>query len=250
MDGEWMALEERSLNAWPALKQQVYDGWLLRFAQGYTRRANSVVPLYVGRLDLKEKIETCRQHYARQSLPTIFKVWPSRQGDVLDRLLQDRGFAREAETGVQTCGLDALCALPEHGSALVEAEFTETWFAAYIQLNGVAAVDCDKLRSILEHVAPPVSYVSLHNEGRVAACGMGIVEGKDVGIFSLVTASDLRNRGLGQQLIGHIARWAHAHGAERAYLQVMAENAPAQALYRKLGFVDRYRYWYRVEPPC
>lgn len=144
MDDEWGALEERSLNAWPSLKQQVYDGWLLRFAQGYTRRANSVVPLYAGRLDLQDKVEVCRQYYARQSLPIVFKLWSSRQGDALDRVLQARSFAREAETAVKTCDVQALCALPASSHARVDFVCTAAWFDAFVELNGVAATDCKK----------------------------------------------------------------------------------------------------------
>jgi len=250
MDDDFTALEERSLNAWPSLKQQVFDGWMLRSAQGYTRRANSVVPLYAGRLDLKEKIAVCRQYYRRWSLPTVFKVWPGVQGDQLDRMLQGGGFAREAETSVQTCPLDTLCALPAHSGAVVQSELSAAWFDAYVELSGVVPADCGKLRAILDHVSPPIAYVYLRSEGRIVSCGIGIVEGQDVGVFSLVTAAHSRNRGLGRQLIGHIARWAHARGAGRAYLQVMTENALAQSLYRKLGFAERYRYWYRVGPPC
>lgn len=255
MDDQWVALEERALNAWPSLKQQVYDGWLLRFARGYTRRANSVVPLYAGRLDLRDKIEICRQTYARHSLPTVFKVWSSSQGDALDAVLHDRRFVREAETAVQTCALDTLCTQIQVDTARapvrIDTELSEEFFAAFVELNGVAAVDFESLRSILQCVSPPVAYVSLcADDGRIVSCGMGVVEGGDVGIFSLVTARDVRNRGLAQQLIGHIARWAHGQGAERAYLQVMAENEPAWALYRKLGFVERYRYWYRIGPRC
>jgi GNAT superfamily N-acetyltransferase len=194
------------------------------------------VPLYAGRLDLKEKIEVCRQHYRRWSLPTIFKVWPSAQGNLLDRALQKNHFTREAETSVQTCRLDAICASPAHSGASVQSALGEEWFDAYVQLSGVAAADCGKLRSILEHISPPVVYVCVRSEGRIASCGIGIVEGRDVGIFSLVTDPDLRNRGLGRQLIGHIAHWAHSCGAERAYLQVMTENAPAQSLLSQTGF--------------
>ena len=37
-------LEEVAMNAWPALQQMLFDGWIVRFAQGYTKRANSVHP--------------------------------------------------------------------------------------------------------------------------------------------------------------------------------------------------------------
>ena len=40
--------------------------------------------------------------------------------------------------------------------------------------------------------------------------------------------------------------WGRSSGAERAYLQVHSENAPALALYRRFGFTEAYRYHYRT----
>ena len=49
-------VEEAALNAWPALQQILYDGWILRFSQGYTKRANSVNPIFQSSIDLETKI--------------------------------------------------------------------------------------------------------------------------------------------------------------------------------------------------
>jgi len=49
-------VEETCLNAWPALQEVHYDGWLLRLADGKTRRTNSVNVLRHGSRPLSEKI--------------------------------------------------------------------------------------------------------------------------------------------------------------------------------------------------
>jgi len=44
-------------------------------------------------------------------------------------------------------------------------------------------------------------------------------------------------------------RQAATQGACEAYLQVGTENAVAQRLYRRLGFIQAYRYHYRSHDP-
>ena len=71
------ALEERAFNAWPALRSAQCNGWLFRFSERLTRRANSVNALapaghFLETLDLAETL------YGRLSQPTIFRLSPWR----------------------------------------------------------------------------------------------------------------------------------------------------------------------------
>ena len=56
-------IEELAFNAWPSLQTLLLDGWVVRFANGYTRRANSVNPLYPSEQAADAKIQACEQFY-------------------------------------------------------------------------------------------------------------------------------------------------------------------------------------------
>src|SRR5262249_29851311 len=54
-------VEEAAMKAWPALEEVLLDGWLLRFSRGYTKRANSVNPLYPSALPLEDHVRQCEE---------------------------------------------------------------------------------------------------------------------------------------------------------------------------------------------
>ena len=80
-------IEEASLNTWPALRQILYDGWVMRFAGGYTKRANSITPVYQGSLPIEEKINYCESMYTPRGLPTVFRITPQADPTNLDAAL-------------------------------------------------------------------------------------------------------------------------------------------------------------------
>lgn len=242
-------LEELSLNMLPALHTMHYDGWVLRFANGYTRRANSVNPLYPATLPLDEKIAHCELLYRAYGLPTVYKLTPSAECETLDAALDAQGYHQLPPTSLMILDtFPAVDAAPILDDWVLFSAGEPEWFAAYAALNSVADADIATMQRMLALVNPPTGYLLLRHAGQPAAVGLGVVERGWLGIFDVATAADLRGRGIGRQLMALLLRWGQMYNAERAYLQVRGDNAPANRLYTKLGFSTAYQYWYRTKP--
>lgn len=241
------ALEEHSLNAWPSLQTMFYDGWVLRFSDGYTRRANSINPLYVSRMDIREKIQACETIYRGRGLPVVFKMTAASEPQDLDSVLAHGGYQADAYTSVQTCDLRGAGQPPAPGAMLV-GELTEPWLTAFCGMSSIAEPRVPTLRRILGSIVPQRRFASIHVEGQIIACGMGVLEGGFLGLFDIVTDSQCRRQGYARQLVGSLLAWGQQQAAHTSYLQVMLNNEPALGLYRELGFAEQYRYWYRVRP--
>jgi ribosomal protein S18 acetylase RimI-like enzyme len=245
MSIEIQTIEEHALNAWPALDQVLMDGWILRFSRGYTRRANSVQPLYPGSRGIYEKILACESQYRDANLPVIFRIPPTASPGDLDELLADRGYGREAPTSVQSIDLDAVREGSDAGCCITD-EPAPAWFESYADLQGMSAVQQSLFSSILGRVRCEIAYGSLSEGGAVRSVGMAVRHNGWVGLFGVVTDPSVRGRGYGRRVVESLLTDARVKGAGQAYLQVTVANDPALALYARLGFREVYRYWYRV----
>ena len=240
-------IEELSMNALPALQTVLYDGWILRFANGYTRRANSVNPLYPSHHNVAEKIVACEGLFRARKQKVVFKLTPSPCPTNLDEILHSKGYVEEARTSVQLADLTHVPEPPSHAAQIVES-LTSEWFDDYCEMNQVEDRHRHTLEQMLPNITGKTAFTSLVRDGKVVACGLGVFEGLYVGVYDIITAPSWRNQGIGRALVLNILAWAKYNGARTAYLQVMTTNAPALRLYSKLGFKEAYQYWYRTQP--
>jgi GNAT superfamily N-acetyltransferase len=237
-------IEEAALNAWPALQQTFYDGWVLRFSLGYTKRANSVNPVYASSLDVDQKIDFCEQTYRQQDLPPIFRITPLADTN-LDPVLERRGYLKFHPTRVMTLDLHDWESPVSGGIQLRELPL-EQWMGVYSEVSGSIITKQPAHGEILRGIISPRLTAALEISGQWVACGLGVLERGMFGLFDIVTHADFRNQGLGSQLVSEMLVWAYTLRATLSYLQVMDDNLPAYHLYRKLGYQDQYGYWYRV----
>jgi N-acetylmuramic acid 6-phosphate etherase len=251
-----LLIETLAANAWPPQQSEELDGWRLRSAGGITRRANSVWPNALGgQVGLEERLSAVERHYSALGLPSIFQICAAAQPPDLDEILAARGYSADAHTFVQTVPLRLLLQkvppLVGNGSGGFAIEIGETfngeWFAFYCRSEEVSGHAAAVREDILRRIAPPHSFALLRIGGEPAAVGLGVVESDWLGIFCMATLPRFRRRGAASALLRALALWGETCGAEHSYLQVMQNNAPAQQLYAKGGFVTAYPYHYRIK---
>jgi len=246
-------LDEWGLLAWPAFEERRIDGWLLRFAEGHTKRANAVYPMNPLKADLSKAIARCERFYRDRGQPAIFRMTASCCPLELDRVLDQRGYAFIDRTWVLE---RALCQSslqePEESLSEIAMEIVpiEQWLDAFQRL-GIMDVSSMALRRRLIRVVKGETIPLLAKQGeRVLGLNLGIRTGEGIGLFGLYVGEDARRRGIGRGLVKAALQAGLAAGARTAYLQVEDSNEAARGLYEELGFQPSHDYWYRVSTSC
>jgi ribosomal protein S18 acetylase RimI-like enzyme len=239
-------IEEISLNAWPSLQQILYDGWILRFANGHTKRANSVNPVYKGSQNVYEKIKRCQEVYSSKNLTTIFRITPLARPENLDEILKASGFEKKDISCVQVKDLEVFQPQPI-STIRFWTKFSQEWLENFAYLREIPLEEQELLKSILHNIASEKCFAVLIKDNQVVACGLGVLENQYIGLFEIITAKDKRRKGYGRELILSILSWAKNKGATKAYLQVVVTNEAALKLYSDLGFQEIYQYFYRIK---
>lgn len=239
-----ISFEQLAIKHWPSIVSEQYDGWLLRFADGYTKRANSISIFDTSTLHLDEKIPYVEQYYKSKNIPTIFNISPARENQQLDYYLGNIGYDKQAPTLVKSRALDNLH-IPKPADVDIIEHISIKWIEQYCQLSGTSEATMGTMIDLLSRITATTLFITLKDNNKVVACGLGVVEKGFIGLYCIVTHPQQRNKGYGEQLILHLLHYAKHNGVHTSYLAVEEGNAIARGLYAKLQFQTEYRYWYR-----
>jgi N-acetylglutamate synthase len=237
-------IEELSMNAWPALENILYDGWIIRFSNGYTKRANSINPIYKSTIDINEKEKYCYELFKNKKLPVIYKLVDCKEHRNLDGILESIGYEKIDITSVQTLNLAIFDYAPEN-DIRIENDFSEKWLNGFFDCNGIKEIYQKTIISMLQNISGKTIVVSKTINNKIVGCGYGAIEDDYVGIFDIIVNENERGNGYGQEIVKTILSVAKKNRIEKSYLQVVCGNTVAEKLYNKLGYKEEYKYWYR-----
>ena len=148
-------LEELSINAWPSLQTMLYDGWVIRFSNGYTKRANSSNPLYGGVLAVDEKIDACEKLYSDRHIATVFKLTAASYPAGLDRILSARGYVLEPGCAVKTLDLQNGIAKLDDPAIILSSDVSDEWLSAFWQMSDIDERKKGTAEQMLLNIVPP-----------------------------------------------------------------------------------------------
>lgn len=238
-------LEEIAALGWQGLECERLGDWRLRAADGFTGRANSLLPLGAPDRPVTEALDFVIRWYGSRGLPPLAQV-PLPLATDLDATLAAAGWRAYNPTAVLVSTVEdmlaASSAAPKLWPVQHEAEPTPAWLAGY-HYRGRPLPD-GAIR-VLRRAADP-TFVALADEAGLLGVARGCVDEGWLGVTAVTVAERARRRGVARELMRGLALWGRERGARRIYLQVAEDNAPALGLYAGLGFVTHHRYHYRT----
>jgi ribosomal protein S18 acetylase RimI-like enzyme len=243
-------IEELSINAWPALKTLLYDGWIIRLSNGYGNRANSINPIYPSKRKLEEKLAYCDELFSHHNLSTNYKLIgfesfkPCEEQATLDKKLEELDYVIIHETSIQTCEILEPKERKREG-IIVSGDFDNIWIESAIAYSRIEEKYAPTFKAMLGNIAVQKIVVRKEVNGVTAACAYGAIENGYVGIFDVVVKEELRGKGFGREIVDTVLYEASKLGVKNTYLQVMMNNLAALHLYESMGYKEIYRYWYR-----
>lgn len=235
-------LEQLAFRGWPALDSRDIDGWRLRFANGYTKRANSINALGY---NPSTEIEVLEAPYRSRGQRPAWRLSPLAPS-AMAGLLADRGYSSIERSLVQRCPLQE--GFPADPAVEIADQPSAAWLDAFCTHSPVRPEHRETMKRMLSAIATPKAFALVHRHGQPMAMAIGALEGDHMGLFDVLVMPDARRQGLARRVTESLYAWAWRRGARFAYLQVVATNAPALALYEAQGFRTVYAYNYWLPP--
>ncbi|QIQ02841.1 GNAT family N-acetyltransferase [Streptomyces liangshanensis] len=227
--------------AWQPVESEPLGAWRLRAAAGFTRRANSALPLGDPGVPLDEALERVRGWYGERGLPAYVQTATGAEGtqESLCAELEKRDWYAEVSAEMR---IAALAPLGDRDADVARVRLDRTCDEAWLGRYQRSKAPGPHVLHVLGS-GPSVWFATVPGEaGTPAAIGRCVVDGRWAGFMAVEVEPDQRRRGLATAVMTALARRALEEGASAAWLQVESRNDGARALYEGMGFAVHHHY--------
>jgi GNAT superfamily N-acetyltransferase len=238
-------VQRHTLRGWLAWHEPLGE-WTLRAGGGFTGRANSCHAVGDPGMSSQQAADQIIAFSADRGIPALAQVI---EDSPEEGALGDLGWIRTSQPTVVL--VSRLADFLAGRSAAPEVQMRETlqpdWERAYQQSRPNSA-DPAIIRLILAG-RPPTAFAAVTGQrpgdhAELVAIARGHRSADWLGLSSIWSRPDHRQRGLATAMMAKLGHWAARQGARYAYVQVATVNEPAIAAYTNLGFVPHHRYLY------
>lgn len=239
--------ERLAHRTWPCRDEETFGEWILRAADGYSRRANSALAIGEPPEGIPASIDHVTAWFRAREVEPCLKITPLAPAS-LDETLEVSGWT--VATPSLVLRLAELPVTPEaEGDAeMVWSKVVEAdWFERLSTWDEETPETSEHHRALLERM-PDARFVAMRHGGRIAGGAVVSLDGEHAHLYDVVVDPTRRGQGLGTRLLRQILSGLDREGVRDVTLQVLESNEVARSLYRKLGFVEVHRYHYRVPP--
>jgi len=228
-------LEKLSDLTWPALEIIEYGEWRLRISDGFSMRANSVLPIGEPPIDLASAVDEVTSIYRENNLKPTFSI-PLPIFDELDRYLEQRGWNIKIDANflIRDIGAIEVSGHPQFSIEILDYPSKE-----WLEVNSD-----QPLEKIMRRY--PARYGAIKSGEEVIAVGRIATLGSWSIVTRLFVNPSFRGKGLAKALMNNLLSAAVTDGATKVALQVDNENGAALALYQSMGFTTHHKFVYRI----
>ncbi|HKC29605.1 MAG TPA: GNAT family N-acetyltransferase [Jatrophihabitans sp.] len=238
-----LELERIVAAGWRAEHTAELGGWLLRASDGFTGRANSVLPLKAPGMPVDAALAEVSSWYAEHGLPPKFQV-PTEARRLLDAELGERGWEPSPDVHVMVARLDVLpAAAPQH-SVSVDVAPDESWLRRFRDGVGLRPA----ARALLTRHDHAAFAAVRDADGTAIAIGRATLDDGWLGVTAVEVAPEHRRTGLATSVMRALWQWGRTEGALRTHLEVSSDNEAAVTFYKRLGYWVHHDYRYRTAP--
>ncbi|MFX0026212.1 MAG: GNAT family N-acetyltransferase [Candidatus Hermodarchaeota archaeon] len=245
------SLLENLINSWPAQHYFFHNGWILRFNEGVTSRANSVIPLnyYGNKTTIHKDIEITESAYQNYNLPTIFMMHDFYKPSYLKNKLIENGYKE----------FDFTIGMGNHIKDILSLKVNKTIVYSFynertLEISDFLAENSARpedqqiiIKEITQRIKiPKKCFIIAKIQDEIIGTLMGVLDQNGIlYLADMVVDPNHRRKGIAISLLYKaIIEWALPKNVNFVWLQVEIVNKNAIDLYKKLGLKELYHYHY------